>query len=75
MKILENIAQDIVEKTSEILEYPISITDNEGYIIGSTDQSRIGIFHRPSLDVINKNTTVVCRNEIEKKFFPVYLLL
>ncbi|WP_264737499.1 CdaR family transcriptional regulator [Cytobacillus firmus] len=70
MKILENIAQEIVEKTSEILEYPISITDNEGYIIGSTDQSRIGIFHRPSLDVINKNTTVVCRNEIEKKILP-----
>ena len=49
MKILERIAQDIVEKTSEILQYPISITDNEGYIIEATDKSRIGIFHQPSL--------------------------
>ncbi|WP_394139896.1 CdaR family transcriptional regulator [Cytobacillus oceanisediminis] len=70
MKILENIAQDIVEKTSEILQYPISITDNEGYIIGSTDQSRIGIFHRPSLEVIQKNTMVYCKNELDKKILP-----
>jgi carbohydrate diacid regulator len=70
MKILEHIAQDIVEKTSEILQYPISITDNEGVIIGSTDQSRIGIFHQPSLEVIKKNTTVDCKNEIEKKILP-----
>lgn len=70
MKILEHIAQDIVEKTSEILQYPISITDNEGYIIGSTDNSRIGIFHRPSLEVIKKNIMVDCKNEIEKKILP-----
>jgi carbohydrate diacid regulator len=70
MKILKNIAQDIVEKTSEILQYPISITDNEGYIIGSTDQSRIGIFHRPSLEVIKKNTMVYCKNKVDKKILP-----
>jgi carbohydrate diacid regulator len=70
MKILEHIAQDIVEKTSEILQYPISITDNEGMIIGSTDKSRIGIFHQPSLEVIKKNTTIDCKNEIEKKILP-----
>ena len=32
MQLLEHIAQNIVEKTNEILEYPISITDNEGII-------------------------------------------
>ncbi|MFK9094592.1 CdaR family transcriptional regulator [Bacillus salipaludis] len=70
MKILEHIAQDIIEKTSEILQYPISITDNEGIIIGSTDKSRIGIFHQPSLEVIKKNVIVDCKNEIEKKILP-----
>ncbi|MFD0828801.1 CdaR family transcriptional regulator [Neobacillus sp. M.A.Huq-85] len=70
MKILEHIAQDIVEKTSEILQYPISITDKEGIIIGSTDKNRIGLFHQPSLEVIRKNTVVNCKNEIEKRILP-----
>ncbi len=70
MKILERIAQDIVEKTSEILQYPISITDNEGYIIGATDRSRIGIFHQPSLEVVKKNIMVDCRSELKNKVLP-----
>lgn len=70
LKILEHIAQDIAEKTSEVLQFPISITDNEGYIIGSTDKSRIGIFHRPSLDVLRNDSMVDCVNEIENKILP-----
>ncbi|WP_066384012.1 CdaR family transcriptional regulator [Neobacillus mesonae] len=70
MKILEHIAQDIVEKASGILHYPISITDNEGIIIGSTDKSRIGIFHQPSLEVIKKNVMVYCKSKIEKRVLP-----
>lgn len=63
VKILEHIAQDIAEKTSAVLGYPISITDNEGYIIGSTDKERLGLFHRPSLDVIRKKGLIHCRGE------------
>jgi len=70
MKILEHNAQKIVEKASEILKFPISITDNEGIIIGSTDKSRIGIFHKPSLEVIKKNEIVDCKTEVEKKILP-----
>ena len=70
VKILEHIAQDIVDKTSEILQCPISITDNEGYIIGATDKSRIGIFHPPSLDVINRNIMIDCDNEIGQQILP-----
>ncbi len=70
LKILEHIAQDIAEKTSDVLNYPISITDNEGYIIGSTDKSRIGIFHQPSLEVIKNNRLVNCKNEARKKILP-----
>ncbi|KAB7704770.1 transcriptional regulator [Bacillus aerolatus] len=70
MKILEHIAQDIAEKTSSVLGYPISITDNEGYIIGSTDKERLGIFHRPSLDVIKKKSLINCRNEDIRQILP-----
>ncbi len=70
MKILEQIAQDIVEKTNEILQYPISITDNEGYIIGATDKRRIGLFHPPSIEVIKRNITIDCDNEIDQQILP-----
>ncbi|MFJ8064026.1 CdaR family transcriptional regulator [Psychrobacillus sp. NPDC096426] len=70
MKILKRIAQDIVEKTSEVLPYPISITDNEGYIIGASDISRIGIFHQPSLKVVKTNKMVECVNKIDNKVLP-----
>lgn len=70
MKILEHIAQDIAEKTSAVLGYPISITDNEGYIIGSTDKERLGLFHRPSLDVIRKKGVINCRSEEVGQILP-----
>lgn len=65
MKILEHMAQDIAEKTTAILGYPISITDKEGIIIGSTDRSRLGNLHKPSLDVIRKNSPVDCESGLE----------
>lgn len=70
MKILEYIAQDIAERTTAILGYPISITDKAGYIIGSTDRSRLGIFHQPSLEVLKKNGMINCETEEEKKILP-----
>lgn len=70
MKILEHIAQDIAVKTTEILGYPISITDKEGYIIGSTDRTRLGIFHQPSLEVLRNNGLVTCYAQEEPKILP-----
>jgi carbohydrate diacid regulator len=70
LKILEHIAQEIAQKTTAILGYPISITDKEGYIIGSTDRSRLGIFHQPSLEVLKRNGMVNCQTEEEKKILP-----
>ncbi|HZG74317.1 MAG TPA: sugar diacid recognition domain-containing protein [Paenibacillus sp.] len=55
---LEQIAQTIVDHTSEIIEYPIIITDEKGNIIGSTDRSRLGSLHIASIDVLRKNRTV-----------------
>jgi carbohydrate diacid regulator len=56
--VLEYIAQEIVNNTAEIIGYPISITDEKGYIVGATDHSRLGSFHKPSLDVLKRKQTV-----------------
>ncbi|CAI6034364.1 CdaR family transcriptional regulator [Cohnella sp. JJ-181] len=56
--ILDQIAQTIVDHTSEIIEYPIIITDEKGNIIGSTDRSRLGSLHIASIDVLRKNRTL-----------------
>lgn len=61
--LLEQIAQSIVENTSKIIDYPISITDEKGHIIGSTDSSRIGSYHKVSLDVLRKNEPVCYSSE------------
>jgi carbohydrate diacid regulator len=55
---LEPVAQTLVEKTSEIIGYPIIITDEKGKIIGSTDHSRLGIYHKVSVDILKKNQAV-----------------
>ncbi|MFJ8256451.1 CdaR family transcriptional regulator [Peribacillus asahii] len=64
--ILKQIAQMIVENTTEIIGYPISITDEKGYIIGATDPNRLGSFHQASLDVLKKKQ-IVCYEMTEIK--------
>lgn len=49
------IAQKVVKAVSEVLYFPISVSDEKGYIIGSTDQSRIGTLHKPSKEVLLKD--------------------
>ncbi|SDE67593.1 carbohydrate diacid regulator [Paenibacillus sp. UNCCL117] len=56
--ILEQIAQTIVDNTSDIIGYPIIITDEKGSIIGSTDRSRLGSLHTATIDVLRKNQPV-----------------
>ncbi|WP_026576921.1 CdaR family transcriptional regulator [Bacillus sp. UNC438CL73TsuS30] len=58
MAFLEDISQTIVENTSRIIGYPISITDDKGYIIGSNDENRLGSFHQASIDVLKRKETI-----------------
>lgn len=44
-------AQSVVEQVSSILDIPISITDQAGKIIGSTDNKRIGSYHMVTPEV------------------------
>lgn len=51
LRFFEQIAQSIVEQTSTILEAPMSITDENGIIIGCTDINRIGTYHDATKEV------------------------
>lgn len=58
MVFLEDISQAIVENTTKIIGYPISITDDKGYIIGSNDLNRLGSFHKASIEVLKRKETI-----------------
>lgn len=55
---LANIAPTIISDMTKMIDHPISITDEKGYIVGATDDRRIRTLHKPSLDIIAKNDTV-----------------
>ncbi|MFD1606963.1 CdaR family transcriptional regulator [Oceanobacillus luteolus] len=55
---LVQIAQKVVDAVSEILPFPISLSDEKGYIIGSTLPDRIGRQHPPSIEVLHKNQMI-----------------
>ena len=78
--ILKQIAQKIAENTSEIIGYPISITDKKGYIIGSSDKQRIGTFHPASIEVLKRQQTIcygindekLLENVLPGSAFPIF---
>lgn len=58
VKFFEQIAQSIVEQTSTVLEAPMSITDEQGLIIGCTDVTRIGSYHEATKEVFKAGKAV-----------------
>ncbi|GAB4116571.1 MAG: DNA-binding transcriptional regulator CdaR [Candidatus Caldatribacteriota bacterium] len=54
MKITQQLAQDIVNKTMKILGRNINIMDEKGVIIGSGDMSRLNQFHEGAAQVIKE---------------------
>lgn len=55
----EEIAQEVAEKLTRIVGHNVLLTDEEGVIIGSGDPERVGDFHEPSVEVIEKKITTV----------------
>ncbi|NYF24380.1 sugar diacid recognition domain-containing protein [Sporosarcina sp. JAI121] len=51
LQVLGHFAQSVVEQFSSLLDIPISITDNTGMIIGSTDNKRLGSHHIVTAEV------------------------
>ena len=63
---LEAIAQEIVNLTSEVIGLEVLITDCKGVILGTSDKSRIGSLHEASLGVIfSKTVTAHARNKAQ----------
>lgn len=54
---LMNLAHEIARTTSEIVGYPILITDENGIVIGSANTSRLGTLHEASIEVIETRMT------------------
>ncbi|MBR7552736.1 CdaR family transcriptional regulator [Allobacillus sp. GCM10007491] len=52
-------AQKAVKAVSNILPFPISLTDDKGLIVGDSNSRRIGTFHAPSQQVIIENKLVL----------------
>lgn len=63
MKVLEQIAQSIVEQTSSLLGVSMSITNAEGLIIGCDRKERVGTLHRVSVQVIKEGREVIFTKE------------
>lgn len=56
-------AQKAVKAVSDTLPFPISLSDEHGYIIGDTNASRIGTLHNPSMEVIKANEVITFTEE------------
>jgi carbohydrate diacid regulator len=52
--ISSEVAQEIADKTTEIIGYNILITDDAGIVIGSGDKGRVGTFHEASLETVRR---------------------
>src|SRR5699024_158884 len=54
MKELVQLAQKVTKAVSPIVPFPISFSDKDGYLIGTTDDKRIGTFHKEDKNVVTK---------------------
>src|SRR5699024_411212 len=70
--ILQNIAQKVSEDTSKIIGYPVSISDENGYLIGVTDQERIGLYDNLLAEVLRTQKITYWNEDTDrhKNIFP-----
>src|SRR5690625_2287183 len=72
MSFLRDISQTIVEKTNEIIEFPISIMDEKGLIIGSSDKTRLGKFNTAAVSALRKKEITYFESDDIKQFENTY---
>lgn len=53
MKLTNRIAQPFVEALEEAFPYKVTITDADGYIVGSSDPERLNQFHASAFEIIS----------------------
>ncbi|KGT37750.1 sugar diacid recognition domain-containing protein [Weizmannia sp. CD-2023] len=64
MKITSVLAQKLTEQVMQILPYPVRITDEEGYVIGSVDKEQIGKLQEDAAAAIKKGTILGTKNDV-----------
>ncbi|PYZ92318.1 transcriptional regulator [Salipaludibacillus keqinensis] len=62
------VAQNIVSRTMEILNYNINVMDNNGVIIGSGDKHRIGTIHEVAKQIQIKRDSIEISIEDEQEW-------
>lgn len=65
MEISKSLAQEIVENLKDVIDKDINLMNSEGYIIASTDPSRINTFHEASKKCIENNSIIVISSDDE----------
>lgn len=65
MVINQQLAQKLVDKIMDNLGYNINIMNDEGIIIASGNQERVGTYHTIAKEVIKKNKTMVIYKDDE----------
>lgn len=63
------LAQQIVNRTMQIIDCNINVMDNKGYIIGSGDPKRIGELHEGALLVLSQKRIVTITEDSVKTLF------
>lgn len=58
MKISSKLAKKIVDNLENIIQQDLNFIDKDGYIIASTDESRVNTFHQASLKCLKQNKTI-----------------
>src|SRR5699024_3073829 len=61
-------AQQVVKTLSETLPFPVSFTDEEGYIISDSNPERIGTLHSPSVKVLEAGEMILFETSAAEKF-------
>lgn len=70
--ILKQIAQKVAEDTAQIIGFPVSISDDEGYLIGVTDKNRLGLFDNLLANVIKSKRLTYWSESDAKKYPNIY---
>jgi carbohydrate diacid regulator len=64
---LNKLAQEIANITSEVIGHDVLITDQNGIVLGASDRSRIGTLHQASLGVIFRRKEATHNHMISRK--------
>ncbi|MFW5991957.1 MAG: sugar diacid recognition domain-containing protein, partial [Halanaerobiaceae bacterium] len=68
MRLNQDLAQRVVDKTMNVLGKNINIMNHEGIIIGSGDKKRLNTFHEVAKEVVESGTPCIISSEEASKF-------